>query len=1820
MGDSRVLPLNPPLPPLVPLRHQGTAAHPSLMAMPWLSPSSALLNRAPYAAHPAISSSLMSPISPALAAPMGKYPVGPPMMPMRTMPSPVFPAPQSVVSTPSAGHSHANLYHTGVVAKPEKVFSATPQTAQSEKPQVPSHTAESHRAFVQAYPHLVAKNSDSPTQPSVAPLSSILTPQRKTSDSSWVPRLEKLSTPTSVLSKPPPLIRLPPLKDVVGTQNAKNLNTPLSSHVPHSSSSVHEQSVKEKAKFNQVEKSTHFNTTFHAQPASGPYHVSPAVMDVVGSSNFSTANSSSSKDVSLAVPNALAKAAASSVGLTGSPMVFIPASVAFDSFSNKVSPPASQTTTKSSQVKPNLNASLSASSLTPNVSTQYYWILSPQISTQSTTVTELSAVEPSHESSRKLSSSRTAAQLTPPTLAVSFSKPPDTGIMAPTPVSSSSCLASLLKAGVPLVPVSSATQSSLPSVIPNPYLSSTPVTTSICIPAPIMSTPYITDNTKKVSKHSSSTKYKYSRPGPKCSKKRPLPPNPERESTDLHTFKSAPDSPPVKSGTPGSDSKQHKSVFSITTTSASPSSCSPGTSTTSRKIDNIIKAVLDESTAVRLIMESVSGDSGSSSKTVESTPSKTSKNKCIKKRQYLDGTSKSPVKKRSLSKLKPDGQSKLKKKISSCGLEIPKDNWGEEKTRTYKKSAKHVKFLDKDWSARALTVTQRSVITNTNIWKDEHAEVPSTTELVKSPSEEAATELSITSAKAEYVPVISRVRQTGLFTPPFPSDSATPEGTSLDGGQEKAHEDLGKKLKPKKKPISGSFLGSNGSLNKKFTLIPKTSKNKITTLKLVKRQIKNCVSGKALHGKKYKLKAVESLTNEDRPVSIFKKVRVHIGPAGVRSTIIHKAESSHEKVNGSSTSAHLEAPHTKTYADSLYAPKEILQGNCSGSMALSRLSAELSRIPAKPRKRKISRLPYARVFLDSSLTPLQHKQIISTVCVKTASVTLERLTHRHIKKDFLKKNRINVWSGILLRRKLRNFDIKRYLLLRGKNCIPMTPQISGPSSKDLPKDHKRVPKIGPEGSKSAAVHQMLLEASTGIDPDSSPLSDVPPEPLPAPCPRKHKPRKGPPPHVVLMNELRDSLWNTYSDKGTQRASDLSSHGIISANKKQLLRFRNERLSRGQIKYLTWLGLNLAKRASKNSYLDSLEGSHIMMDLGMFGLKGSARPPPSWSLVLDSQGSRIDTDAAVRPKVSQSQTTLEDGIAQDHLPGAKLMQPPPAHTTALTVPHMYSTNTLPPGHVYATTFLAPGQLQTGQGQLHVLAPIPGVQDGSGSLSSAQVHTQAVVNQGRMYGQTAIPPAHVPISTGIPPTAVVQTSSPMGTRILSVDHTGRVRETLSQGIPTAYSRYPSAPRPDGWNTSRSSGRSSPPPPLTFMGGGALSSNLKASRVMPPPLSFMGAASETSTRPVMQLSYSQASPRSLHAGNWARALDLSQQGSASQNYSVINHTRQVTDKRPPNLSYAAQGHIVVEQQQQQQQQRQQHQQQQQQRQQQPVITYNNKSQSGLEQQPSRAGNAVQAHTVPNQHPYNITHTVQAQRPPGFPQCSQEQRILNHRQNSLLEEVHRKITANQKQPDLLQAEQGSPTLSKQPSSLPQNEQMHSVLKKQVPSWPHISNSQVEISQQPSSVLSATQRCAALNQLPPGILHSSQVQVKVIMEHRPPSLPRSVTGSTAPSLQSPVTSRPETSDSKSSSSPAVAVIHQLPSMSQVEEGPSTLNPQPSYLQNSTQRYAVLSHQPQGQVIMEQRPPSLPQSVQGSPASSLQTPVSSRNASPDSTRNQSPAG
>ncbi|XP_071544302.1 uncharacterized protein [Panulirus ornatus] len=994
---------------------------------------------------------------------------------------------------------------------------------------------------------------------------------------------------------------------------------------------------------------------------------------------------------------------------------------------------------------------------------------------------------------------------------------------------------------------------------------------------------------------------------------------------------------------------------------------------------------------------------------------------------------------------------------------IPKEKSLEKDLRTQPDNVKDVKCSVKESRVSTTPVTNRSVITSVSKWKNDSSGVSSSSCGSKHHVENFKVETLAKPAKVDFVPVISCAEQKQLFTPQLPSGTKTAATDDKADKRRQAESVTGSvNTSVAEKQVRSSHVPGSDDVLKKTASVPKTVKKKRTNVEGIKLPCKRKhQSGKNSGTKKRISDVVESLRKEkERPVSVLRNVDLNNGSSVVRSTIICKVESSHGKnsVISPSPVPAVESPCSQISAVSSSAlggkpshkntatlSSDALATESSFGMNIANTSSSAAVAESAHNNRIVKTLPTSLAsqegevssaslmtnhMVESSLTQKYSAKVCERACRKKLLLKLERLTHRHIKRDFLKKHQISMRSGIVLRRQLRNWDIKRYLTLYGKKP-PLLPSESFSLPSPEPSDEKetRYPKIENDDVKSVALQDMLQEAHTGVESGFGP-----PEPdifFPSTStsvqPQKRKARKVPLPRLRFMGEHSEALSNKGSSQAARvvcdRSSDQTSPGIISCNKQQLLVLKNERLSLGQVNFLSLIGSGLAKKASDNSDLDSIPGSQIMMDPGFFGLKGTSHPPPSWSLVLDAQGTKIESSTNMAPTPSQGHTPREISGIQGPPHHSKVLQPGQVHSATLPSSPTYNSTSLPLGQVYATAFMTPGQqIQSGQGQYHVVTPIPGGRDGN-----AQGHAASVIHQRRIFAPIVIPPSHQPSSAGLPSAAtaaaaVQAPNSPMGTRILTVDHAGRVRDTLNQSIPSAYSRYSaSASRPDSWNNQRPSARASPPPPLTFMGVGAVNTSMrdvipstKAPRGMPPPLSFMGSSSETSTRPLIHITSSQSSPRPSNAGVWTRALDLSQQSSASRTYGVINHTRHVIpEKLPLNMPYPAHGNGLE---------------------QRPSGLPYVTQVHVLDHHPPSISNAMQTNVIPHQQPFKVSHTNRAQvihdhRQPGLPYNVQG-KLLNHHKSNTPQETHEQVMGNQQQLNLPHSVLHQNDVNQRPSS----------------------------------------------------------------------------------------------------------------------------------------------------------------------------------------------
>lgn len=625
--------LNLPRPTVLPFQSQAAAVPPSLMTLPWISPAPPLFNHSLYAPCPPATPVILPPRD-ILTSSLRKIPPGPPMIPLDKIQAPALKRTHSgKISAPIIETQPGKMSSTtSVVLKHEELVSSPSSVPHLGRLPVSSHTVVSQPGKMPALSALIPKHEKSPAPPSITQYPSFVAQPGNMLSSVKVPHSEKMSIPSSIACRPPPLIPLPLSRENVDTHNIKTeySNTPHISNDLVSSKMTQGQSQKGMAASDLAKIASQIKATSHShssaklpletsarreadtafvqnkydgsrmdstssQKTSKTSHL-PSVSSHLSSTIPQAVTTTSQDSLILSVPKILPKVSASPVGLTISPMVLIPATVAFEALNSQVATHTSHMTAKGSHIRPVMQASIPVSSMTSGIPPQYYWIVTPKLSAPSTTVSVPSPVD----SSQKLvtyhslpktapSAIRTISQSTAVTSTLSASvSSSQHSIMAPPPVSSSSYLASLLKAGVPLVPVSSTVDSvistssfGLPtSSISTSNVSGAPLSVSISVSAPIMSTPPIIAHPKNLSPHDGGEDYRPSYSGPKYAEKQGVPiPVTSAAATNPPNFSSLPPGPAslpsthaqaVVPAARGSSSKQHQTVRNIKTASSPP--------------------------------------------------------------------------------------------------------------------------------------------------------------------------------------------------------------------------------------------------------------------------------------------------------------------------------------------------------------------------------------------------------------------------------------------------------------------------------------------------------------------------------------------------------------------------------------------------------------------------------------------------------------------------------------------------------------------------------------------------------------------------------------------------------------------------------------------------------------------------------------------------------------------------------------------------------------------------------------------------------------------------------------------------------------------------------------------------------------------------------------------------------------------------------------------------------------------------------------------------------------------------------------------------
>lgn len=187
------------------------------------------------------------------------------------------------------------------------------------------------------------------------------------------------------------------------------------------------------------------------------------------------------------------------------------------------------------------------------------------------------------------------------------------------------------------------------------------------------------------------------------------------------------------------------------------------------RINDIISAVLGDTSSVRLIMEPVSSDHEKRAKSTPESQRKVSK-KRDSSREPLSGDSKLKAKKHGTSKRKTGNQTKLQRENSSGVLShpvsskmIPKEEAHEKDLRTHRDNMEDEKCLEKELNASTVPVTSRSVIISTSIWKNESN--GASTSCGSKQAENFKIETLAKSSKVDFVPVISHGEQQQFCTP-----------------------------------------------------------------------------------------------------------------------------------------------------------------------------------------------------------------------------------------------------------------------------------------------------------------------------------------------------------------------------------------------------------------------------------------------------------------------------------------------------------------------------------------------------------------------------------------------------------------------------------------------------------------------------------------------------------------------------------------------------------------------------------------------------------------------------------------------------------------------------------------------------------------------------------------------------------------------------------------------------------------------------------------------------------------------------------------------
>ncbi|XP_064090319.1 uncharacterized protein LOC135204184 [Macrobrachium nipponense] len=466
------------------------------------------------------------------------------------------------------------------------------------------------------------------------------------------------------------------------------------------------------------------------------------------------------------------------------------------------------------------------------------------------------------------------------------------------------------------------------------------------------------------------------------------------------------------------------------------------------------------------------------------------------------------------------------------------------------------------------------------------------------------------------------------------------------------------------------------------------------------------------------------------------------------------------------------------------------------------------------------------------------------VHVATLVVCLKKLRHCQVTNLFMKRHRINMRSGLRVRQSLRTWDIRSFLRSGGKKVFPIPTLRS-----------KRLPKIGPVGSKSAAVQEMLLGARIGVD------EAFIEESLPSSSSSIVRPRSKPYPVKKQQVSCEKAPPALESEKITP---------VITRKDKYLL-MKNERLTVGQKRFAYWIGLDLAKRARKNRRLDRVEGSNRRLDLSFFGLKENP-DPSSWTMIENVKGGKKGTTVIFQPP---NETTIVSTSNSEIA----------ARPVALPQGYPPSLPPLPP---------APA----------VLPPVP-----QACASSATSKVITISSQGKVFATVPFPPVQTTIAptTTVPTSMIPKVSShefnkPPTSSIPSGSEDNTAAGPSNRASPPPRLQFMGGNVPGFASTLREMAahvraqRSPMPPPLSFMGPSAMESQGRQS--LHPGMSQANARQWPGN---VDYSYHQAPPMRKYG-----VINHTRQVMPKQPLTVpINHTRQVMPKQPPTMPVHVMSH---------------------------------------------------------------------------------------------------------------------------------------------------------------------------------------------------------------------------------------------------------------------------------------------------------------------------